>query len=533
VSTVAIPSPAVHVSVPNKWVVAASVTFGTLMGAIDTSIMNVALPHLRGAFSATTEEISWVTTAYLLAAAIAMPLTASLAAAFGRKNVYLAGLQLFVASSVVCGLSPSLPILVAARVLQGVGAGALQPIEQAILRETFPPKEQGMAMGIYGIAIMLGPALGPTLGGYILDHYSWSWAFYINVPVGLLGFVMVSRFVHDSAGRQRRHANLDVAGIALLVVGLVALHVLLERGERLDWFESTSNVACAAVAAGSLAMFVAHELTTPRPVVNLRVLASRGFASAVGIGTILGFVVFATLFLLPLYMQDLLRWSAMQTGLTLMPRALVMIVAFPLVGALYNRFSPRLFIGLGLGLGAYSAYLMSRFTLQTGTTEILIPQVLQGIALACILTPLSTLALASVARERMAEAAGLNNLGRQLGGSLGVAVFATLLGRFATESRAALVHRGLTGDSVLRARLAGVAQYFWSRGASSPLAVARSLGRLDGSFERQAMTLAFERAFQWGCVLFLVSWPLLLLLKVPFRSRSESLVPNDVGVGKK
>ncbi|HEY2517044.1 MAG TPA: DHA2 family efflux MFS transporter permease subunit, partial [Polyangiaceae bacterium] len=258
-SAVALPSPALPAAAPNKWIVAASVTFGTLMGAIDTSIINVALPHLRGAFSATTEEISWVSTGYLLSAAVAMPLAAALSAWFGRKNVYLAGLQLFIVASIACGLAPTLPVLVAARVLQGMGAGVLQPIEQAILRETFPPKEQGMAMGIYGIAIMLGPAIGPTLGGYILDDHSWSWAFYVNVPVGLLGLGMVSRFVHDPPYLPRRRADIDALGIALLVVGLGALHVLLERGERLDWFESPSNVAGGAVALASLSMFVAHE----------------------------------------------------------------------------------------------------------------------------------------------------------------------------------------------------------------------------------------------------------------------------------
>ncbi|HEY2514251.1 MAG TPA: MFS transporter, partial [Polyangiaceae bacterium] len=272
---------------------------------------------------------------------------------------------------------------------------------------------------------------------------------------------------------------------------------------------------------------------TPRPVVKLRILASRTFASALALGTVLGFVVFATLFLLPLYMQDLLHWSALQTGLTLMPRALVMLVAFPVVGALYNRFSPRLFIGVGLALGGYSAFLMSRFTLQTGTVEILVPQILQGVGLACILTPLSTLALASVPRERMAEAAGLNNLSRQLGGSLGVAVFATLLGRFATQNRAALVHRVLAGDGGLRARLANVASYFWVRGAPSSVATARSLRRLDGNFDQQAMILAFEHAFEWACLLFLVSLPVLLLLRVPQAQAPSGGPLKKMEVGKK
>jgi len=506
----------------NKWIIAASVTFGALMGAVDTSIMNVAIPHLRGVFSATTEEISWVSTAYLLSAAVMMPLTAWLGRGLGRKRVCLGGLALFIVGSVACGLAPTVPALVAARVLQGVGAGVLIPIEQAILRETFPPQEQGLAMGLYGVTIMLGPALGPVLGGYMIDELTWSWAFYVNVPVGLVGYAMVSRFVHDPPHLVRTREPVDLAGVATLVLGLAALHVLLEQGERLDWFAARINVVLLLVAVGALAMFVAHEVATPRPAVDLRVLLGAPFASAVLIGGVVGFVVFATLFLLPLFMQDVLHYSPTQAGLMLMPRALVMLVAFPVIGALYRRVPPRLLIGAGLVLGAQSALLMSRFDADTGRAELVLPQVLQGLGLACILTPLSTLALLSVRREQVAAGAGLNNLVRQLGGSLGVAVIATLLVRFDAQTRASLVHNLVEGDLRLQQRVANVTEWFWSRGGVDATTAARqALDRLDGRLSEQVYVLAFERAFSWMFVLFMVLLPLLLVLREPGRPKAE------------
>ncbi len=498
------------------------------MAAIDTSIMNVAIPHLRGVFSATNEEISWITSGYLLSAAIAMPLAAWLGGWFGRRTICQAGLVLFIVSSVICGLAPNLHTLIIARVLQGIGAGILLPVEQAILRETFPAKEQGLAMGLYGVTIMFGPALGPVLGGYIIDNHSWSWVFYINVPIGALGYVMVSRFVLDPPHFERNRGKIDLVGIIMLVVGLGALHFLLERGERLDWFESISNVVLLFVTLGSLAMFVAHEIMTPKPAVNLRVLDNGAFASAIFIGGVVGFVVFATLFLLPIYMQDILGYSATQTGLTLLPRALIMLVAFPIVGALYNKISPRVVIAVGLLLGAYSSVLMSQFDLDTGTLDIIIPQMLQGLAVACILTPLSTVALMHVSKERLGAAAGLNNLVRQLGGSLGVTVFATLVTRFDSQNREAMVHLLGTGDALLRQRLSGVAQYFWSLGGVDiSVAAQRSLARLNGRFQEEMTVIAFEHSFAWAAVLFVLLLPLLMVLRSPNAVRLSTLGANS------
>ncbi len=508
----ATPSSAPIVYPKNKWLIAIAVTFGTLMGTIDTSIVNVALPHLRGTLSASVEEITWVSTGYIVAAVIIMPLTAGLGMRFGRKRIYLAGLILFLVGSFFCGAARTLPTLVIFRILQGLGAGALQPTEQAILRETFPPKEQGMAMGLYAFAIMLGPAIGPTLGGYIVDNYSWPWIFYINLPVGALGLFMVWRIVHDPPYFERVKGDVDWTGMALLIIGLGALQTLLEQGEQYNWFESKQNVAYAAIATASLVMFIVWELTVEKPAVNLRVLKNRSLATGTSIGAVLGAVLFSTLFLLPIYMQEFLGYDAMQTGLALMPRSLVMLVTIPIVGAIYNKTSPRLVISIGLTLGAFTCFQMSRFTLTTSSREILIPQMIQGVALSCIFIPLSTVALATIERKRMSDATGLNNLVRQLGGSFGVAIFAALLTRYTVEARAGLVAHVAVGDPNVTQRLAGIQTMLMNHGVDAVTATSRAMRMLDGLVEIQASMLGFDRAFFMAGLVFCVSIPLVILL---------------------
>ncbi len=506
----------------NKWVIAAAVTFGTLMGTIDTSIVNVALPQLRGTLSATVEEITWISTGYVVASVIVMPITAWLGARFGRKRIYMLGLALFLLGSLFCGTARSLGPLVFFRILQGMGAGALQPTEQAILRETFPPKEQGMAMGLYAFAIMIGPAIGPTLGGYIVDNYSWPMIFYINLPVGVLGLAMVWHFVEDPPYFERIKGKVDWTGLGLLVLGLAALQTLLEQGEQNDWFESKLDVAYATVGVGALLMFVVHELQTESPIVNLRVLKNRSFATGTAIGAILGAVLFSSLFLLPLYMQEFLRYNATQTGLALMPRSLTMLVTIPIVGALYNKISPKLVIAFGLGLGGVTCLQMSHFTLQTSPAQILIPQVLQGVALACIFIPLSTVSLATIERRRMSDATGLNNLVRQLGGSFGVAIFAAALGRFSHQARAAVVAHLSVTDPEVQARLIAMQRALGRDGVDAATATARALHMLDMQVSGQAAMLGFEKAFYLAGLLFFAAIPFVVLLDTPDLSKAPS-----------
>jgi DHA2 family multidrug resistance protein len=501
-----------HTYPKNKWLIAIAVTFGTLMGAIDTSIVNVALPHLRGTLSATVEEITWVSTGYVVASVIIMPLTAWLGTRFGRKRIYMAGLVLFLVGSFFCGAARSLPVLVFFRVLQGLGAGSLQPTEQAILRETFPPHEQGMAMGLYGLAVMIGPAVGPTLGGYIVDNYSWPWIFYINLPVGAVGLAMVWRIVNDPPYLERSRGKVDWWGLALLVVGLGALQTLFEQGEQNDWFDSKLNVAYALVAVSSLVMFLVQELVVKEPIVNLRVMRDRTYSMATAVGAGLGAVLFSSLFLLPVYMQDFLRYDAMQTGLALMPRSLVMLLTIPIVGAIYNRVSPRLVITIGLLLGGVSCVMMSHFNLLTSNEAIILPQCIQGFALACIFIPLSTVALSTIDRREMSAATGLNNLVRQLGGSFGVAIFASLMGRFTRQAANVLASHVAVGDPLAYNRLAQTKAALVARGSDAVAAGDQALRLLDAQIRGQAAMIGFERAFFLGGILFFASIPMVLLM---------------------
>jgi DHA2 family multidrug resistance protein len=507
----------------NKWLVTISVTFGTLMGTIDASIVNVAVPHLRGAVGATVEQITWVTTGFIIANVVVMPLTAFVGRLFGQKRVYMAALALFLAGSALCGMARTLETLVAFRVLQGLGAGALQPTEQAILRQTFPPKEQGMAMALFGMAVVLGPAFGPTLGGYIIDNYSWPWIFYINLPVGILGLFMVQRFVHEpediraanlaAAERQRRH--MDWAGIALLAVGVSTLQYVLEEGTRKDWFDSRAITVCTLVAGITLAAFVVREFVAPVPAVNLSLFRDTVFTS----GTIIGAVMFAMLmsitFLLPVFMQELLGFTAVQSGIALMPRSLVMMVAMPIVGRIYNRVSPRLTVAFGVVLYAITAYMMSHYTLETTSRQVVNALLLQGVAFSCLWIPLTTVSLARVPRHQMADATGLNSLLRQIGGSLGLAIFASLIPRYTRTAAAGLAAHITQGRPEVTSRLAAITQGLVDRGydaASAAVAAGRLLG---GMVMRQATMLTFEKLFLLSGILFLLVLPLLLFLKSP------------------
>jgi DHA2 family multidrug resistance protein len=507
----------------NKWLVTVSITFGTLMGAIDASIVNVAVPHLMGSLGVTIEQITWVTTGFVIATVMVMPLTGFLARLFGQKRVYMVCLALFIIGSALCGMVRTLPLLVTFRILQGLGAGALQPTEQAILRQTFPPKEQGMAMALFGMAVVLGPAFGPTLGGYIVDNYSWPWIFYINVPIGIISLFMVSRFVqepedvraamHTMAVRQRK--NMDWSGIALLFLGIGTMQYVLEEGNRNDWFESGEIKIITLVAIVSLVALVIRELSARVPAVDFSLFKDVVFSS----GTIIGAVMFAMLmavtFLLPLFMQLLLGFSATQAGLAMMPRSLCMLVAMPIVGRIYNKVSPRLVVIFGILLFAYTAWLMGHYTLSTSTADVIQVLLIQGVAFSCLWIPLTTMALSTIPRHRLSDATGLNSLLRQTGGSVGLAVFATLLSRFATSARGDMLSHFSPSSPAMAARLAGIQRMLQARGLDVIAAHQAAAQMIDGQLRRQAMMLSFEKLFYLSGILFLCVVPLVFFLKMP------------------
>ena len=508
---------------PNKWLVTVSITFGTLMGAIDSSIVSVALPHMMGTLGATVQEITWISTGYIIANVVVMPFTAFLGRLFGQKRVYMTCLVLFLLGSILCGTAHSLTALIVYRVLQGFGAGALQPTEQAILRQTFPPKEQGMAMALFAMAVMLGPALGPTLGGWIVDHYAWPWIFYINVPVGILGLVMVTAFVHEDedivaknrALAEAQRKDIDWWGIGLLVAGLCTLQYVLEEGQQNDWFESAAITIALWASLAFFAAFVIRELTCEVPAVNIRLFKDPVFASGTLIGALMFALLMATMFLLPLFMQELLGFTATDAGFAMMPRVFVMMIVTPFVGKIYNAVSPRLVIAVGVLFIAWGAYDMSHFTLESGQRDVIWAIVTQGVGFSCLFVPLSTVALTAIPRHKMADATGLNSLFRQVGGSIGLAIGATLLTRYGAQARSALVAHVTPTNAAAAARLQQMTAGFIRRGMDPMAARDMALRAIDGIVSQQQTLLSFERVFIMAGIAFLVVLPLLFFLKTP------------------
>jgi DHA2 family multidrug resistance protein len=498
----------------HKWIIAGSVMLGTIMAVLDSSIVNVALPSISGTMGATIEQITWVITGYILANVIIMPLVALLSQRFGRKNFYMANVILFTVASMACGLARNLPMMVFFRALQGIGGGVLLTVSQAILRETFPAEEQGTAMGIFGLGVVLAPAFGPTLGGWLTDQYSWPWIFYINVPIGVINVMLVSKFVEDPPYLIRRKGDIDWLGLALMVVGLGALQLMLESGERNDWFESAYVIRLGIIAVAGLLLFVWRELTTEHPAVDLRILRNVSFASATALGGILGVALMGSLFLLPLFLQNLLGYPAMKSGLAMMPRSLAMAVIMPIGGRFYNRLGPRALVGAGLVVTGLSFWQLSHLTTQVGFYDILWPQIWQGVGFSLIFVALSTAALATIAKPEVTAATGLYNVSRQVFGSVGIAVAATQLTSGITRYRGLLSEHVSTSNSAAVSWLQSATAAMMARtGADIETARHQALRLLDIAVTRQAAVLSYNHVFVLVSVLFVFALPLVFLLK--------------------
>ncbi len=521
----------------NKWLVAASVSFGAIMATIDISIVNVALPQIRGSIGATIDQMTALATSFAIAQVIVMPLTAFLGRFFGQKRVYLFCLGLFVVGSMLCGLAHTLGELIAARALQGLGAGALQPSQMAILRQTFPPREQGMAMAFVGMVIVIGPAAGPTLGGWIVDNWSWPWIFFINLPVGILGISMVSRFVHEP--EDIRAANkaqaavmrraLDWQGIVLMSVGLASLQFVLQEGDRLDWFESRLVTVAVVTAVLTLAGFVAKELSAPAPAVLLRLFRDPVFASSTVIGSIMFANLMANMFLLPVFMQELLGFTALKSGLALVPRALIMLVVTPIVGRIYNHVSPRLLVAIGVTCVAIGSLQMGGFTLETSEAGIVATLLLQGVGFSCLFVPLTTVALSHIERTKLTDASGLNSLLRQFGGSAGLAIYGTMLEQAQIRAHAHLAEHVTAFRPEALHRLDAITAALFARGMDPVSARQAALQALDGTVQLQGSVIAFERIFVLTGYSMLAMLPLTLLLRD--RTREEAAAARRAGSG--
>jgi MFS transporter, DHA2 family, multidrug resistance protein len=496
----------------HKWIIAGTVLTGTIMAVLDSSIVNVALPDMSGTLGVTIEEITWVVTAYILAQVIVMPITGLLASRFGRKRFYMSSVVLFTGASMACGLAHSLGTMVLFRIVQGFGGGVLLTVSQAILRESFPPEEQGIAMGLYGLGAVLAPAFGPTLGGWITDQYSWPWIFYINVPVGVVNLVLVSRFIEDPPYLVRTKGSVDWTGLGLLVVGLGALQLMLEDGERNDWFSSSFIVRLAVTAAVGLALFIWRELSTDTPAVNLRILSNISFSSATALGGVLGLALNGSLFLLPVFLQTLLGFNAMQSGITMMPRSFAMAVLMPIGGRFYNRLGPRILVGGGLLIAGVGFYTMSKLTTSVGFWDLFWPQLWQGVGFSLIFVALSTAALSTIPRPRMTAATGLYNVVRQVMGSVGIAMAATILGTSTVRYHAILLEDA-GASAAGRQRLDALTSGMMMKGADAYTAKMQAMHVLDALVGRQAAVLAYNHVFVLVASLFFLGFPLVFLLR--------------------
>ena len=493
--------------------VTATVMLGTMMNAIDTSIVNVALPYMRGSLGASIEEIARVSTGFILANVIIMPIIALLSARFGRRRFYFVSVLLFTVSSVLCGLARSLDLLILARVLQGIGGGAITPLSQAILRESFEPEEQGMAMGIFGLGVIIGPAFGPKLGGWLSDHHSWPWIFYINIPFGIVNLFMILRYLEAPPYLVRERQKIDWPGLAFMVAGLGALQLMLEQGQDKDWFNSDFIVGLAAIAVVGLGLFVWRELTVERPAVDLRLLKNTTFATGTVIAGVLGMGMYASIFLLPMFLQQLLGYPAYNSGLVIMPRALAMAVAMPLGGRLYNSIGPRPLIVAGLAVSAAAFWQMTSPSLNTNPASLLVPMIFQGFGLGLAFVAASTAAMGNLDRAQMTAASGLYNVIRQVCGSFGIALSATLLTRGYITNRTYLMEYVAALDGTSAVWLEQLQRYLAGRGADAVSAKSQALGLLARFVDQQAYMLSYNRVYVFVSLLFVLTIPLVAVLR--------------------
>jgi MFS transporter, DHA2 family, multidrug resistance protein len=499
----------------NPWIVAIAVMFATFMEVLDTTVVNVSLPHIAGNLSATIDESTWVLTSYLVANAIILPLTGWLATYFGRKRLLMASVSGFTISSLLCGVAPNLPVLVACRLLQGATGGAMQPLSQAVLLEAFPPRDRGKAMGFWGLGIVVAPILGPVLGGWLTDTYSWRWVFYINLPVGIASLVMTQLYVFDPPYLRRETQRIDYWGIGLLALWVGTLQIALDLGQEYDWFESRFILGLVVTSMIGVIAFIAREWLAKEPVVDLHIFKERTYATGVFLMTTLGFVLYGSLVLLPIMLQTLLGYPSLAAGIAMAPRGMGSLIGMPLVGNLVGRFDPRKLVGFGLIGGATTLFWLGQLNLNAGYWDIFWPQFCQGFALSALFVPLTTISMDPIPRERMGNATSLFNLMRNLGGSIGIAVTGTLL------ARKTQVYTSTLGTHVdqyswsARGLLDATRQAFIAAGADPVTATERAYRAVFGMVTRQATMVSFVDLFRLLGAIFLFLLPLVLLMRRP------------------
>lgn len=500
----------------NKWIIAAVVIIPTFIEVVDTSVVNVALDHIRGSLSAGVDEATWAITSYLVSNAIIIPLTGWLSRVFGRKRYLLFSITLFTVSSLFCGMAWSLSSLIFFRILQGLGGGALQPISQTILLETFPPKEHGMAMAVFGVGVIFAPILGPILGGWITDNWSWNWIFFINIPIGIISVALISFFIKDPPYLKRISLNrIDYGGLILLSLSLGCLQIVLDKGQQEDWFNSSFIGCLGAVAVVAFVAFLMVELRGKEPVVNLRVFRNTAFASGNAIMFTTFFVLFGTLVLFPVFMQKLLGYTSFLSGLALAAGGISMIIVMPIVGKLVTRVSPKLILFIGLCVSAYSTWILTSVTLNTSFEFLVWARLVMGVGLGLVFITLTNLTLSRVPKEEMGNATAVYNLLRNLGGSFGVAFVTTMVARRAQHHQARLLEQANPYDpqyQLAASQGALLPQVQGLGDASGPMAVKAVIYQKALA---QASLFSFVDTFYLCTILLIMVIPFLFFLRRP------------------
>jgi MFS transporter, DHA2 family, multidrug resistance protein len=500
----------------NPWIIAITVTLATFMEVLDTSIANVALPHIAGSLSAGQDESTWVLTSYLVSNAIVLPLSGWLSSIVGRKNFYMGCVALFTVSSFLCGLAPNLAMLIVFRILQGAGGGGLQPSEQAILADTFAPAKRGMAFAVYGIAVVMAPAIGPTLGGWITDNFTWRWIFFINIPVGILSLSLTARLIQDPPYFKRRklsETRIDYIGLGLVALGLGTLQVILDKGQREDWFESHFILILCVISAASLIFVIFWEWHHRDPIIDLHLFRNPTFAAANFLMFMLGFALLGSTLLLPLFMQTLLGYTAERSGLALMPGGFAIMVAMPLVGFLLSRHSPRYLMLFGLSMLSFSLFHMTTFDLSIDFHTVTMARVYQAIGLAFLFVPINTAAYSSLPRDKNNAASGLMNLARNIGGSVGISFVTTGLARRAQVHQSRLVENLSAANPQFQSVLRGMTGAFSGGGSGPGTAQQHAYAMIQANVIRQSTMLAYIDNFWVLGVVIACLIPCVFLIK--------------------
>ena len=497
----------------NKWMVAITVMLPTLMVIMDTSVVNVSLDHIRGSLSAGIDESTWSITSYLAANAIVIPITGWLSRLLGRRRLLIVSVSLFTVSSLLCGLAWSIQSLVVFRILQGLSGGSLQPISQSILLETFPPSQHGTAMAIFGIGIMFGPIIGPFLGGWITDNWSWNWIFFINIPAGIISVLMTALFIVDPAYIRDIKMKIDYWGLIFLSVGIGCLQIMLDKGQREDWFSSDFIIWLSVASVMSLVIFVIVELFVKHPIVDLRILRNFSFS----LGNIIIFFVFVNLFgsivLLPMYLQSLMGYTSTLAGLVLAPGGVATLMVMPIVGLLITRINSKGIVIAGIIVTAYSTYLMSTFNRLADFNTVVWPRIIMGIGVGLIIIPLTTLTLSRMKKQQMGNATSIFNLVRNIGGSFGVAISTTILTRRAQFHQAHLIDHLTPFDMTYALGSSRASEALQQRGLEPAFSGQGGLAAIYDQVIREASMMSFNDVFYLLSVMLVLTVPLVFFMR--------------------